>query len=453
MTTGENVQVFVQKATGGVVEITDYVRYRRVDLEASAGRSTELDESKAPGTLTLGLDNSDGTFTPGRSGSSVQLTLGMPVWITETLGYRTFPIFSGFLELPDVVENLQGVDNLINLTAVDRKQLLDNGRTLISTLAEHIRYEGRGTLSAYYVLDEAAGERLFRGQLGTEPPMSVDVPQRVTLSAQAMTPGDDISAPVFSGAPVGANDITPVAFGRWDPANVINFTSSQTVTIVAWLRPTPPVENILFDGYQLDGGGSLFFGINGANGQWNIGASVAGWGPIGGVDAPSSATLNVWTLVAWRFKLQDTQELWINRTVHSLSFGAGAPASSSISQVSLSSESRWCGSIAHLQIYVSSGASDYTYAQHLAQLDMAQQGAVFDRTDERIARILRYASPNAAVPVRLDEGTTYMQRASMRGRKPGQLIDDAVDTEVGRLYVDGAGTLQFHNRVRAHYNL
>jgi len=337
----------------------------------------------------------------------------------------------------------------------DRKQLLDNGRTFISTLAEHIMYEGRNTLRAYYPLNETAGEPQFGGRVGTEPPLSVDNPKLVALAAQAMAPGDDLSVPVFSDAPVTASTVTDVAQGAWETANFINFTSSETVTIVAWIRPAVPAALVLVDAFQFDGGGSLFFGVDWTLGapKWNFGATVAGWGPIAGVTTNTGPNVDVWTLVAWRFKLQDQQEIWINRTVETLSFGGGAPASSNITRLSLSPFSRWAGSIAHLQVHVSNGSDDYTYARHLAQLEIGHEGMVYDRTDERIATIISYASPYVTIPTVLDEGTTFMRRASLAGKKPGQAIDEAVDTERGRFVVTGDGVARFHNRIRTHYNL
>jgi hypothetical protein len=149
-----------------------------------------------------------------------------------------------------------------------------------------------------------------------------------------------------------------------------------------------------------------------------------------------------------RFGLRDLQDLWVGAATASLSFGGGAPASSFFEALRLSPLTHWSGSIGHIQIYL----NGYTYAQHLEQFRQGYQGLAYQRTDERIATVLRYASPTVAIPSALDEGSTFMQQASLAGRKPGNVIDEAVATERGRFFIDDQGISTFHSRVRS-YNL
>lgn len=440
------VRVEIQSAIGVWVDVTDLVRFSRSDLAGGRGRSTELDQI-GPGSLRLALDNSSGIFTPGVASAALSITLAMPIRVVDVIGYRRFPWFTGTLEMPDSVEQLEGVDNLISVTAVDRKQLLDGGRTFVSTLTEHISAAGGTDLVAHWTLGETADERAARGLRGPEPALQYASSNWVTLGSAAGPPGDDLRAPVFVDAGAGSPN-NPVADGTWETANRVNIASSDTITIAAWINPGVPTgAGLLVDALQFTGSGTIFIGVDhsiAAGPRWNVGADFSGWGPLAGVGGPP-ASIGAWTLVALRFGLRDAQDLWVGTATSTLSFGGGAPASGFINNLTLSPLTHWPGSIAHVQIY-----RNYTRAQHLLQVQQGFEGLAGQRTDERIATILGYVT--GSPPAVLDEGSTYMQRATLAGRKPGQLIDDAVATERGRLFVDGDGTTTFHSRVRA-YNL
>src|SRR5216110_3317512 len=108
------------------VDITSWVRFRRTELSESSGRSTEL-EGIGPGRMTFANDNPGGQFTPGSAAASLALTLGMPIKLVEQIGYKSFGLWQGVLQLPETSEALEGVDNLVVVTAVDGKEILDNG--------------------------------------------------------------------------------------------------------------------------------------------------------------------------------------------------------------------------------------------------------------------------------------------------------------------------------------
>ena len=481
MTLGENVQVFVRNAAGDPVDITDYVRYRRTDLGAYAGRSTELDQIGA-GRMQLGLDNSSGIFTPGRSGASLQLTLGMPISVTETLGYRTFQLFSGFLELPDVTEDLEGVDNLIAVNAVDRKQLLDNGRTFISTLGAHI--VGSPTLRCYYPLNETAGP--WRDVVGKGAPFYLNLSRSSAVTVNTGMPaytagggtqiaGDDIQGvrfdPTFADLGAGFNQVVE----GWQiiadfqlgvaAADRPQFTSSEAITFIVWvaINGTPDHMDIMnFDLWDLaltEAATTLVYRVMdhatmGANAGLLYG-QVQDVFAAGTLDGDVKST-NKWVparevMVPVGIQITFGQaKLWLADQEYTAAL-TGSPSSPQqvFGNVNLG---QLAGSLAHFQIHTGA-PSAFTHADFLEQYRVGLSGMAGDRTDERIARILRYVSPTTAVPAQLDAGCTYMQIASLAGKKPGQAIDDAVDTERGRFFVAGDGVSRFHSRVRTHYNL
>jgi len=442
-------RVEIRNAAGDWVDVTVYVRPNRVEVRSTRGRDTELDRTGVPGQLTMGLDNASGIFTPGLSTAPLQITLGMPVRVTDVIGYKSFRWFTGTFEMPDTVEDLEGVDNVIVVTAVDRKQLLDNGRTFISTLSEQVRYTGGSNLVAFWPLGEASTEVAAVGVQGTEPPLAYSTSDFVSVGSGVGPPGDELRVPVFVDAGV-ATPNSPMASGTWETANRINLTSTDTVTIAVWVRPDTAAAGITtVDLLKFSGTGDVFLGLDytAVLPVWNAGAVIGGWGPIAGVAGPAGS-VGSWTLVALRFGLRDLQDLWVGTATASLSFGGGAPGSAFFNTLQLSPLTHWSGLIGQVQIYL----NGYTYAQHLEQLRQGFQGLAYQRTDERIATILRYASPTTAIPAALDEGATFMQQASLAGRKPGDLLDEAVATERGRLFVDPAGITRFHARTRA-YNL
>lgn len=451
--------VYVQKANGAIVDITTYVHAisNLATVDAARGRQTELDTRGEPGQLQIVLDNSSGDLTPGHTGSSIQLTLGMPIWIVNTIGYRSFPIFSGYLELPETVEQLKDVDNLITVSAVDRKQLLDNGRTFVSTLTEHILYNGRNTLVAHWPCNDASAqcESLVAGQL----PLTVetlhygvaDWPNTplIQFANLAGPAGDDARYPLCTSVGDGTVGLTAPRLANRALTGV---TLSGYLVVSLWvlagsyadtsqtlvIRDNAFVQDITID-----------YAVVASPVFWRAKVTTSGGTTtlVGGLTKAGQ-----WQYVSVRVNTATSVvDLWVD----------GSPAASTTYTGTLSGQFDSivvdnytpASSTSQVQIHKFTSSAAYDLTTHLAQYTQGQDGLVYQRPDERVRTILGYASPLVTIPAVLDEGTTFMQRASLAGKKPGQLIDDAVDTERGRFFVDGAGICRFHNRVRTHYNL
>jgi hypothetical protein len=147
-------------------------------------------------------------------------------------------------------------------------------------------------------------------------------------------------------------------------------------------------------------------------------------------------------------------EMWIDRTRYVGSLSGSPPTSFSLKDAT-SGLYGWQGGWGQLQIYIGD-ASDFTFSDYLAQIDHATNGLTgglrWQRTDERIRQLLRYAGL-ADSQMNLDHGVAYMPRASLAGTTLQSQLDLAVATEQGRLFVAGDGTVQFHNRITTRYNL
>jgi hypothetical protein len=462
----DTTRVRLLSAAGVWTDITRYLRFTRADFRVFRGRANEQD-AMAPGTLTLGLDNASGLFTPGVASAALSLTLGMPIQVVDTIGYRTFPIFTGTLEMPDSTEVLQGYDNVITVAAVDRKQLLDNARTFISTLAEHILYHGGTALVGYWpMLDE--GLPFGNVTATSQPPMGVTttifggVASATTTGAAKITPrggtgprGDDGRPALIETSKWSSPAQTAAGVGLTSNATAV-IHPGQVVTLAAWYTPQINVVDPFVECLGILAGTStdyLQFGLifDTTTTIWT--ATVgSGAGPSGTMNiiAPLSAISAPFPIAIRYGYSPSVFEVWMNATRWVGALSGSAPVDdTTVFTVSLL-QGRLEGSVGHAQLYAGA-AGDFDFTAWQAQIAAAGDGLSGQRTDERIRTILTYAS-STAIPAVLDEGSTYMQRASLAGRRPGQLIDDAVATERGRFFVDGAGIATFHARTRA-YNL
>lgn len=481
---GVLVRVRVQKADGTLVDISADVRTveRASPLNAKRGRQNETDTIQA-GNLVFVIDNSSGDYTPGRSAASCELTLNMPVFVDEGIGYRTFPVFTGLLQVPETVEQLEGIDNLITVTAVDRQQALAGGRKFISTLAEYIMTATPATLLHYYPLTETTAP--FRDVVGAGAPFEVVATEsslanpmttgqgEYTPGGGVQAPGDDVRGVAFEpatstsgglGFPQMARAFTLSATFATaaDPSGAIVVPAGEPLTIIVWVNmpdefDTQDIFNFgLVDSIPLQTQVTAAFltrVVRHSSAGADLGlleglvVDAIGGGLAGSAKSPSIFSGTQTSLVP--FALQITHgpnaiKVWVGTSEFTGSAPSGVLTSPQYCDgFNLGSLT---GSMTHFQVHV----GVYSHADFLAQYEAGQQGLAGQRTDERIATILAYAAGDN--PHQLDEGSTFMQGARLAGKTPGQAIDNAVTTERGRYFVGPDGVHRFHARTRA-YNL
>lgn len=481
---GVLVRVRVQKADGTLVDISSDVRTieRASPLSAKRGRQNELDAIQ-PGNLTFVLDNSSGDYTPGRSAASCELTLNMPVFVDETIGYKTFATFTGLLQVPDTVEQLEGVDNLITVTAIDRQQALAGGRKFISTLAEFIMTATPSTLRHYYPLTETTAP--FRDVVGAGAPFEIVATEtslanptttgqgEYTAAGGVQAPGDDARGVAFEPAVSSAGgfgfDTMARAFTlsasfatAASPSGAVAVPAGEPLTIIAWLNLPDEFDDQSLFTFTLSDSMTLPTQVTAATLSRNLrhsslGADLGlltgtvidaiGGGLAGSAKSPSIFSGTQTSLVPFALQITHSPnaiKVWVGSSEFTGSAPSGTLASPQY--VGGFALGPFEGSITHFQVHV--GA--YSHADFLAQYEAGQEGLAGQRTDERIATILGYAAGDN--PHRLDEGSTFMQRATLAGKTPGQAIDTAVATERGRFFIGPDGIAQFHARTRA-YNL
>lgn len=461
-------------ATPVWVDLTSYllsVGGRGQPVRASAGRQTEL-AGDEPGRLTFTLNNNDHRFTPGNP-SSPYVTW----WkqrrrcrLRETVGAKTFDLLDGFLQIPQVVIQTEGIDQTVTVSAIDRRGHLQQGRTFVSTLAEHIRYHGGENLIGYYPLNDAAAplmEATGRGILPArllevdEGPEQIGTPNEesdlLTYRGGQRIPGDDVTcllyAPVFGTTAASDIYVHHTRYHQASTASTWSVASGEILTLALWVITSQTTEEFWRPVVIYSDTASLAIIKNPTGGTpsntWVGEADGSGAAALN-CDSDHPVAVDVAHLIAVQIDWEaDTAELWVHdktpvsgtlfNTFSGLAFdtirvGQYAPAT-----------------LAHVQVY--RGASTaYTREMHLAQIEAGMTGLERQTTGERIRTILGYAGVAAAGLDQIDDGTTVMPRATLAGQTPDRPLAEAVTTEQGRLHVDGRGQFVFHDR-RRRYNV
>ncbi|HET8683480.1 MAG TPA: hypothetical protein VFM54_16665 [Micromonosporaceae bacterium] len=443
------------------VDITGYVRTAQ-PIDISRGRDSVLAESMPKGRLRLTLDNADSRFTSGYTGSPYYpwWAQGKRIRIRETIGSDTFELFSGYLEVPQVRERVEGVDNLVTVSAVDWLGRAEQDRTMISTLGEHIRYHGGSALRAYWTLGEAQGSTVDTSAGGTWP---LYERSRLHVGGGTYVPDDPITPSItygVSGGPPGdeltmidfqpSRSTSPLAYFQsvhlaGDRSASLDLVAGTVMTMVAWVRIDTPLPTSQPRLVQVQSSTNGFGAIELAStGALAASAARTGWsGAVTGGAAPVDTLIPV----AVRFGFDPAViELWAGEDVYSGTMTVTTPTTADMSQMYIG----WPfdGRVSHVQLYLGA-AGDWTHNDYLAQLEMARHGLEGQTAAERIATLLGYAGVSSSAK---SLTPAVMRQSRLAGRTVVEAIGDAVTTEQGLCFVDGAGRLVLHNRIR-RYNV
>jgi hypothetical protein len=436
------------------VDLTSRIRDNIRPVDLRIGRQNDLEQAE-PSRLEIMLDNADDALTFGNTTSPYASWWGpgCRCRLREPHAGAVFELFDGFVEVPQEALITAGIEQRIALTAVDRLGRLENAPEFISTLAAHIMGSGPAAyLAGYWPLADGS----LRPAVG--PVTAVLAPtvvvygqgQRVTdLWATAATgpPGDDVDgisfAPDLNGLGAEAHLVAPVA---------IPVTSAQTLTIAAWIKPSPGVTAAGFP-FLLNcfhGSQSSSFDID----DLNTGTTEASFhGAFGTAAFPGPFPLDVWRLTTASINLATgALSLWSGTDLVATNTVAGSPLTGDTFTDLLLGNALWEGSIAHVQIYVGADTA-FRYVDHLAQVQVGMLGLERQTTGDRIRTIAQYAGlPNVETVNTVDKGQSVMQVARLAGKTPLDAMREAETTEQGLLHTDGAGHLVFKDR-RTLYNV
>jgi hypothetical protein len=445
------------------VDFTLRIRDMVQTVEVNTGRQNDLDQSE-PSVFTVLLDNFDDALSYGNTSSPYAAWWGpgRKCRLRDTVAGVVFDIATGYLQTPTEGLVTAGMEHRVSLSIVDRLGRLASSEPFVSTLAAHIL----GTnpvrdLVAYYPLNDPTGVKAaFPVQVGNAampalPPATFGV-------LLGSTPADFIQ--FGTGEVPPADDMTPSCRFTYSAdgietsqlqivlPNPITLASGQFLTMCVWARPERlPVpisaeeiavmlwnQGVIPDNAQLKLTASL-----GAPTAWQITFGSSPWGNT--FNGPLPAT-DRWTFAAAHLQLAANQELWIDDSITSSSFGGSPPGSMSFSTLRIGAG--WMGALAHVQIYVGSSPANTDF---LAQREIALAGLERQTTGERIRAIASYAGVRGG-EMNVDTGTSVMARATLAGQTPLDAMRDAERTEQGLLYADGSGLLQFRDR-RSLYNI
>lgn len=460
----------VQKADGTWVDISGDVLQRGGGLDLQQpGRQTELSRID-DGEIRLVVDNRTGDYTPGYASAPTSFYLGMPVRIRETVGRRSWDLFTGVMNQPEADYEVATNDATVIVTCVDWSGSQQQGRKFISNLGEWIIYNGGDTLVEYWPMTETARPFLPVKSASAPPIVSrvfassaepADGFARITPAAGVMPLGEDARIPVIGG-PLDGSGLPAFAYHLgvdWlDLAYIADappIAQGEVCTTVAWFDP------VAFDGtlqelmrvvlLELPGGGTSLLTVTKLS-TGPVELEAFGGAMTGTITGSGMETGRPYPIAIRHGTVPSVFELWMGRKRYTGTL-SGTPETSMKWGTGSTGAFWYQGSFGHLQIYVGAEAT-YDFDDYLAQIDFCENaltgGYARQRTDERIRTVARYAGLTDA-QLDLDRGVAYMPRASMAGKTFTQLRDDAVSTEQGRCFSGPDGNLRFHNRSRTKY--
>jgi hypothetical protein len=430
-------------------------------ITAGRGRQTEL-AGMDPSLLTFTLLNTDRRFTPHNAASPYYpyWRMGARVVWTETLGHITFTHFDGYLELPRMSTTFDTGDtsySVVTVSAVDTLTQLARTDPFPSNLAPYI--ETDPALVCYFPLlepDPPFVDRITGAALWP----TVTTLTGLTAMVDTLFPADQ-EGPLGEDPGVSFLRSTPILTGAGSVAysnlrTGLAVTVTDTLALSCWARTDvsgSAVEPVgtLVNLHNAAGATAQFAQItNDAVNLWT--RATADYDFPAGSDGTAQATKplppEVWTLVTMRLSLPAGDiELWVGRDVVATATMSGTPPTSMEFDTILVTDNLY-GSIGHVQVRLGDDVMPYT--QHLEQHQLGLDGLARQRTGERIRTVLGYAGVPTSAMDRVDDGTSVMRRASLAGKTARQAIDEAVDTERGRLFSAGTGEVVFHDRRRVY---
>lgn len=252
------------------IDVTDSVRAAD-DITITRGRSDERADGNQPGTLSLLLDNEDGRFTPGNSGSIFYPDVVPWRRIRVTLSTSsTVPLFYGYI----TQWSMQYADDTasaarVAVQAVDSLALLGR-RSLRSVVSETILADAP---VAYFPLDEPDGADRALDAIGGAP-LTVRTKPGATGTVEfgaGTGPGtDEASAVTFTSAAggtpfLGRGSARSVGAG-WSYEAWINLSAQSTEAML--VREAVDSDGTL-SGVKVSASGvpTVFYGVIEASGS------------------------------------------------------------------------------------------------------------------------------------------------------------------------------------------
>lgn len=405
-------------------DITQFVDVAGAGVQISRGASDELADPQV-GTCTLLLDNSDGRFTSGRSGSPYypHVRKGTPIRVRVTVGAVDHHRFWGAVN--QWPTKWKGLYATATVTCSDLLAHLSRQPQLRSCLDEEVLLQGA---AAYYPMTEPSDSVSAGDMSGT----TAD-----PLAVAQVSVGGLIEFGKGPGVPAGGELVplfTPVStsVGKFLAADMGAGFSSRTTTgwihCEFWFTTSTGAGRVILAAESVDSENQLVFSLS-ATGVLQVEYVRDGPRALTVVTTGSGPLTNglqhhvVYDEAAQTIRVDGVQ----------LSF-AGIPLLSRLRLLTVGgyrSTRLWSGAIDHIAWYAASGSIGADLALHNTAGRTAFEG---EPADERIMRLARYGGVTSVTVIGNVHDPVASQGAG--GSTALSMMREVEQTESGRLYAE-----------------
>lgn len=432
----ENWHVEIDFGTG-YTDVTADVDTVVSPVDASIGDAAET--SDEPGHMTIVLENVNHKYSPGNAESTLALQTGMPIRLFETIGPFRFDLHTGTIEFPEISDLAFPVrDQQIVVLSVDQLSRWERSPTFVSTLGAYVMGNGGDELTAHWPCNDPTGSTAI-GSTTTVGPLRVVSygtanADLLDLAIQPGPAGEDTS--FLTLAPATANGATTL---RGTTSSFVDFASNE-VTVAFWMRGTGATINATVN--VRDDALTTAILVTASATQWQLDV-VTGAGSTS-VVMSRPPTPDRWQFVSARLNnLTGACDLYVDDV--SVSGAVASGTSTGHFDTTILQAVGGVTAFGHVQVYAGA-VSTWTQTRHLAQYNAGLTGLERQSTGARIRTIGGYAGLTAAQMAGVDEGCSVMSRAQLAGKTIAAAMYEARDTERGRLFMAGDGSLTFHDR-------
>lgn len=414
---------------------TDVSAYARLDSGISINRGrTDQFSTTSPATCTLTLDNSDGRFTAGRTGSPYfpNVQLGKRIRVQVTDGTTTWTRFEGLVDSWPVQFSPAGSKALAPITAVDRFSRLQTVG-LQNVIANEILQDSP---VAYYQLGDAAGSTTALGTQDSITPEIAQVVGGVTFGSATGPGTDGITAAQFAALGYIDMPVTLSASSSWSlEAFIVTSVaaSGNDVPFLVLVDSTGALGYAFVTGLGSGALGVSMPGVSGGSGFVNDGLThhvVVQYDHSTGKVSTYLDGVSTYTSTLTSTGLGAVSRLLVGGRPPDVG-GRFDP---------------YVGTIAHVALY-SSVLSATRIAQHALA---GSTGFAGELSSARVARVCGYAGVAAS------EIVTETGQATMAALAPsGSALDELRNCETaenGALFISTDGKVTFQSRTH-RYNM